>query len=148
MPTQRVEFEGPAFRQLLSSTRRGARLARRLATHQLDLWGIPHGSELSDAVAHIVAELAANAVTHGHAAGRDFELRLVRTRPDTLRIEVADSRGDRRPEEQRGAPDAESGRGLLLVEALASAWGVTERAVGKTVWAELRHEGQTGANPP
>lgn len=148
MPTQRVELEGPAFRQLLSPTRRGARLARRLATHQLDLWGIPHGSELSDAAAHIVAELAANAVTHGHVAGRDFELRLVRTGPDTLRIEVADCRGDRRPEMQQAGPDGESGRGLCVVQALASSWGVTERVVGKTVWAELRHEGQAAAASP
>ncbi|MEU7584344.1 ATP-binding protein [Streptomyces sp. NPDC041068] len=128
------------FRQLLSPTPRGARLARRLTAHQLETWGIPYGSALSEAATHIVAELAANAVTHGHVPGRDFELRLARRGPNTLRIEVADARGDRRPKRQQVAPDAESGRGLRLVDALADTWGVTDRTVGKTVWAELRDE--------
>ncbi|WSY93708.1 ATP-binding protein [Streptomyces sp. NBC_00873] len=34
-------------------------------------------------------------------------------------------------------PGAESGYGLHLVEALATSWGVTDRAVGKTVRAQL-----------
>lgn len=127
------------FAQRLSSTRRGARLARRLVTHQLDVWGIPHGSDLSDAAAHITAELAANAVTHGHVPGRDFELRLTYAESAaTLRIEVSDARGDRVPELRPPAPEVETGRGLCLVEAVAATWGVTERRVGKTVWAELR----------
>ncbi|MGA4850527.1 ATP-binding protein [Streptomyces sp. G5(2025)] len=106
--------------------------------HQLDVWGFPHGSDVSDAVAHIVAELAANAITHGHVDGRDFELRLARREPNTLRVEVADARGDRLPRRQPGEGDVESGRGLCPAEALATAWGVTERQVGKAVWAELK----------
>ncbi|MFC7302996.1 ATP-binding protein [Streptomyces monticola] len=126
------------FRQLFSATPRGARLARRLTAHQLEEWGFPHGSETSDAAASIVAELAANAVTHGRVPGRDFEVRLVNGR-GVLRIEVTDARGDRRPEVAAKPPeaDAEGGRGLCLVAALAKEWGVRERAVGKTVWAEL-----------
>lgn len=123
------------FTQRLSATRRGARLARHLAVHQLDGWGIPYGSDLSDAAALIVAELAANSVTHGRVPGRDFELRLVLA--DTLRIEVSDARGEREPEPRPPAPESEAGRGLLLVEALATTWGTKGRVVGKTVWAEL-----------
>ncbi|QUI33241.1 ATP-binding protein [Streptomyces alfalfae] len=132
------------FRQLLSATPRGARLARRLAVYQLDAWGYPHGSDVSEAAAHIVAELAANAVTHGRVPGRDFELRLIRREPDTLRVEVADARGGPEPRAKPLDPQAESGHGLRLVEALATRWGVAERAVGKTVWAEVR----TGGRPP
>lgn len=51
--------------QRLSSTPRGARLARRLAVAQMESWGIPYTSGPAEAVALIVAELAANAVTHG-----------------------------------------------------------------------------------
>lgn len=126
------------FTQRLSATRRGARLARHLALHQLDAWGVSYDSEPSDVAAVIVAELAANAVTHGRVPGRDFELRVALA-PPVIRIEVADTRTEKRP--HRGpvqpAPDADSGRGLLLVEALASRWGVLDRSVGKTVWAEV-----------
>jgi hypothetical protein len=33
--------------------------------------------------------------------------------------------------------DGEGGRGLVIVALLAPVWGVTDRLVGKTVWAEL-----------
>ncbi|THA70380.1 ATP-binding protein [Streptomyces sp. A0958] len=129
-----------AFTQRFSSTPRGARLARRLALHQLDAWGVPHGTTASDTVAVLVAELAANAVTHGRVPGRDFEL-VVRLTGRTLRIEVSDARGERRPPAggvTEPAPLAEEGRGLLLVGALADRWEVLDRArVGKTVVAEL-----------
>jgi anti-sigma regulatory factor (Ser/Thr protein kinase) len=124
------------FTQRFSATRRGARLARHLALHQLDAWGIPYGSELSDSTAVIVAEFTANAVTHGRVPGRDFELRLALA-PTALRIEVSDPRGEREPEPRQSAPEAEDGRGLQLVEALATSWGTKDRLIGKTVWAEL-----------
>ncbi|SHI06055.1 ATP-binding protein [Streptomyces sp. 3214.6] len=116
----------------LSPTPRGARLARLLATEQLRSWGLP-----LDPAAHIVAELAANAVTHGRVPGRDFQLVLY-VIGDTLRIEVTDTRGDRLPYLQQAPGDSESGRGLLLVDAFADRWGVTEgRRPRKTVWAEI-----------
>ncbi|WP_416983171.1 ATP-binding protein [Streptomyces sp. T028] len=127
----------------LSSTPRGARLARRLAAQQLAEWGQPYGSDANHAAQQVVAELAANAVTHGRVPGRDFELRLLLLAEDTLRIEVSDTRGDRGLRIVR-EPDAEGGRGLIVVTVLAVAWGVAEREVGKTVWAELRLPGGAG----
>lgn len=91
-----------------------------------------------DPARQIIAELAVNAATHGRVPGRDFRLTLYVV-SDTLRIEVTDTRGDQLPQPQQPAPDAESGRGLLLLDALADRWGVTEgRFPRKTVWAELR----------
>ncbi|MEV6654258.1 ATP-binding protein [Streptomyces sp. NPDC051219] len=125
------------FSQRFSATRLGARLARHLAVHRLDVWGIPYGTGISDSAASIVAELAANAVTHGRVPGRDFEVRLT-LRPDVLRIEVSDARRERRPMAMDRAPDAEAGRGLGLVEALATRWSFHDRTpVGKTVRAEI-----------
>ncbi|MEW1602947.1 ATP-binding protein [Streptomyces sp. NPDC093808] len=121
------------FSLQLSSTPRGARLARLLATEQLRAWGLPpHPAEL------LVGELAANAVTHGRVPGRDFRL-LLYVVGDTLRIEVTDTRGDLLPCPQHSAAeDAESGRGLLLVDALADRWGVVPGPPPrKTVWAEV-----------
>ncbi|QIJ62392.1 ATP-binding protein [Streptomyces sp. JB150] len=128
------------FTQRLSATPRGARLARHLALHQLAAWGVPYGTDASDAVAAIVAELAANAVTHGRVPGRDFELRLALV-PGSVRIEVADTRTPQRPpgpgDVRPPHPLAEAGRGLVLVDALADRWEVLERAPGKTVRAEV-----------
>ncbi|WP_420709058.1 ATP-binding protein [Streptomyces sp. NRRL S-37] len=123
----------PHFSVLLSATPRSARLARLLADAQLRDWGYD-----SETARQVVAELAVNAVTHGRVPGRDFRLVLYVV-DGTLRIEITDTRGERLPELRPPSPDAESGRGLRLVEALADRWGVTEdRFPRKTVWAELR----------
>ncbi|WP_329220053.1 ATP-binding protein [Streptomyces sp. NBC_01485] len=119
-----------------SSTPRGARLARRFTAQQLTDWGYPHDGEANYTARHVVAELAANAVTHGRVPGRDFELRLLLLPEGTLRIEVSDTRGDRQLRIVTN-PEEEGGRGLVLVWVLSRTWGVTERPVGKTVWAEL-----------
>ncbi|MFJ9660800.1 ATP-binding protein [Streptomyces griseoflavus] len=122
---------------LLSSTPRGARLARLLAVDALRDWGLP-----DERASHVVAELAANAATHGRVPGRSFRLTLYVV-GTTLRIEVTDTRGDLSPVLREPGDGGESGRGLLLVEALADRWGVTEgRFPRKTVWAEL------GFSPP
>ncbi|WP_329417326.1 ATP-binding protein [Streptomyces sp. NBC_00704] len=154
-----ARLPGQHFRNFsvrLSPTPRGARLARLLAVEQLRSWGAP-----VDPAGQIVAELAANAVTHGRVPGRDFRLTLY-VIADTLRIEVTDTAGDRAPRppcaprpphsgwdacagvESGTGTDAEadacaeSGRGLLLVEALADRWGwAAELRPRKTVWAEI-----------
>lgn len=91
-----------------------------------------------ETASQIVAELAANAATHGRIPGRDFRLTLYVV-GDTLRIEVTDTRGDRIPTSPGPAlPEAESGRGLLIVEALSGRWGVSPGPPPrKTVWAEV-----------
>ncbi|MEU3104132.1 ATP-binding protein [Streptomyces griseoflavus] len=136
-----------AFAMRFTSTPRGARLARHLVAVRLDAWGIPYGTDDHDALVLITAELTANAVLHGNVPGRDFHLRLALLpagpRPVTVRIEVTDTRGERLPP-RPGAPRPEvpavdeSGRGLLLIAALATRWDWHPRpdGPGKTVWAE------------
>ncbi|MGP3952287.1 ATP-binding protein [Streptomyces sp. 7N604] len=66
----------------------------------------------------------------------EIETRYLRE-GDGVRIEVHDA-ADMWPEKQAPDADAEHGRGLALVAALASRWGVNERVgVGKSVWAVL-----------
>ncbi|NWF29442.1 ATP-binding protein [Streptomyces sp. PKU-EA00015] len=137
----------------LSSTRRGARLARKLAVQQLAEWtGLPHDVDATQAVALVTAELAANAITHGRVPGRDFRLTL-RLLPDAVRIEVTDTRPER-PLQQPASepltpsPDAPASRGLYLVDAYAARWGCTVRdAYTKTVWAEVSLQPPTTAPP-
>ncbi|MET8980485.1 ATP-binding protein [Streptomyces sp. NPDC004539] len=133
------------FEMRFTSTRRGARLARRLAAVRLHEWGIPYGSDDHDALVVIVAELTSNAVRHGHVPGRDFHLRLqVAPRLETARVDVTDTRGERLPPRPatvvpgRDPYVSLDGRGLLLVAGLAARWDWHLRTdgPGKTVWAE------------
>ncbi|MER6426674.1 ATP-binding protein [Streptomyces sp900105245] len=129
---QEISTRVPNFTVRLSPTPLGARLARLLATERLRSCGLT-----PDPAALVVAELAANAAVHGRVAGRDFRLTLYAV-AGTLRIEVTDTRGDRLPRPALPAPDAEGGRGLLLVEALADRWGTAPGPPPrKTVWAEV-----------
>ncbi|WAX78425.1 ATP-binding protein [Streptomyces sp. KMM 9044] len=84
---------------------------------------------MHDTVELVVAELAADAVTHGRIPGRDAELRLSRnTEGARVRVEVSDARGERLPvPAPDGEPLAGGGRGLALVSALVEEWGVAER---------------------
>ncbi|WP_200420511.1 ATP-binding protein [Streptomyces sp. Y2F8-2] len=131
------------FAQQLSSTRRGARLARLLTYEQLRSWEV--SATVTERAEQIVAELAANAVLHGRVQGRDFRLTLTLGHPSAdvvvLRIAVTDARGDQLPATSTDfetPPDAETGRGLLLVTALANRWGTEPYPPGgKTVWAEV-----------
>ncbi|WP_306320959.1 MULTISPECIES: ATP-binding protein [unclassified Streptomyces] len=129
----------------LSPTPRGARLARLLGTEQLRTWDLPPAT--IDLAAHVIAELATNAATHARLPGRDFRLDL-HAAPTTLRIEVTDTRADRPPTPQPTTPDAESGRGLTLVEALTDRWGTAAGpAPRKTVWAEIDLPSPAPGNP-
>ncbi|NUS81317.1 MAG: ATP-binding protein [Streptomyces sp.] len=101
----------------------------RLVAH----WGYP---ALADDAALIVSELASNAVLHGGVPGRNFRVQLTLTK-DRLRIAVSDAKGERLPRPRRPTPDDKFGRGLLIVRALATRWGVRGRTVGKEVWVEL-----------
>lgn len=125
------------FTQLFNCSPRGARLARRLVAHRMDVWGFPYDSDPSESATLVVAELASNAVRHGRVPGRDFRVRL-ELRDGAVRVEVADARTDRLPVLRE--PGDESGRGLVLVAAIAERWGVDPRpgCAYKVVWAEVR----------
>jgi serine/threonine-protein kinase RsbW len=97
--------------------------------------------ELRDDAALILSELFTNALLH---TGSSQITCRVLAAPRTLYLSVTDQgQGPtgpqiRHPERALGRPDAENGRGLLLVSALARTWGVaTNPGQGRTVWAVL-----------
>lgn len=94
-------------------------------------WGLPE--ETAEVAELLLSEVLTNAVRHAHAPGRDVLTRCVLL-PTLLRVEVSDA-GDGLPVPREAAPDAESGRGLTLLTALATTWSTTPRpyAIGKTV---------------
>ncbi|GAA2329469.1 ATP-binding protein [Streptomyces caniferus] len=127
--------------------RRSVRLARAFARTALADWGL---ERRADDVLLCVSELATNALLHGVPPGRRYRLRLSLGEDGLLRVEVHDS-GDGEPRVPLSVPcdggEGESGRGLLLVSALADAWGVGERVPGKVVWCEF-HGCGTGHGRP
>lgn len=88
---------------------------------------------LSDDAALVVTELAANAVQH--CDGGFFRVDVA-PRGDGIRIKISDA-CETRPSVRRSRWCEESGRGMLLVEALSCDWGSDEHENGKTVWADL-----------
>jgi CheY-like chemotaxis protein len=103
--------------------------ARRFVDTTLRDWGC---DPVIDDALLVVSELVTNAVVHAASDAR-VELRLA---PGVLRIEVSDN-GDGAPEPQSIDVTRPSGRGLLLVSAMAVAWGIDPIPDGKVVWAEL-----------
>jgi len=77
-------------------------------------------------------ELATNAILHGRT---DFEVR-VRKIGEVVRVEVLDG-NTRAPVAALVPEDATTGRGLLMVQSLASRWGIESVDDGKAVWFEL-----------
>ncbi|MCW2864357.1 MAG: methyltransferase type 11 [Actinoallomurus sp.] len=94
-------------------------------------WGM---ADLLDDATLIASELVSNAAK----LGQNFALALT-TKGRILRIAVSDH-SDAKPivKTRPGDDWAEDGRGLLVVDALADAWGFDVRAAGgKVVWAEV-----------
>jgi anti-sigma regulatory factor (Ser/Thr protein kinase) len=106
-----------------------ASLARDLVTSVLHDW---HLDGLGDDLSLVVTELVGNAIRH---AGTDVEVRLVAI-AGGVRLEVHD--GSTRPLRPRpAAPSDEGGRGLMLVDALSTRYGVEGEPHGKRVWVEF-----------
>ncbi|MFJ9148039.1 ATP-binding protein [Streptomyces sp. NPDC102270] len=110
-------------------------LARRRVRDHLADWG--HGTDdpaLADAVL-LVSELATNVVRHGPLLEREFEVAVTALADGSCLIEVSDE-GLLEPRLRVVGQSEETGRGLHLVENLATAWGVWNRGRhGRTVWA-------------
>ena len=78
-------------------------------------------------------ELVTNAIVHAHCKSYLF----IRAVKGLVRVEVTDP-DDQLPSMAAPDPDAPGGRGLVIVNGLASAWGVERTGEGgKTVWFEL-----------
>lgn len=111
-----------------ASTSAGA--ARRFVTQMVTEWKL---EKLLDDAVLVASELATNAVTHADSSCR---IRLSLS-PAALRIDVIDE-GAGTPDPRAAGSTDEHGRGLLLVAALTSAWGLEVLpGDGKLVWAEL-----------
>ncbi|MFJ3226150.1 SpoIIE family protein phosphatase [Streptomyces sp. NPDC086783] len=82
----------------------------------------------SEMVTNVLVHTDADALLVAQLSGDTGERRL--------RVEVTDGSDDL-PHKRRPGELASSGRGLVLMELLADAWGVDPRGQGKSIWFEL-----------
>lgn len=116
-------------RTTLSADPASAGFARRFVRARLTEWGARH---LADTATLLVTELVTNAVLHA----RSESVLSLAYDDGVLRAEVADLSlaGVQR---RHYADDDATGRGLMIVEAMSTAWGAVATEEGKAVWFEL-----------
>ncbi|MFI2235789.1 PAS domain S-box protein [Streptomyces chrestomyceticus] len=102
---------------------------RRFLLRTLRAWGL---TALADTALLLSSELLTNAVRHARGP---LTLRVWYSARE-LGVEVVDG-STPRPRARLADTAEENGRGLMLVEALADAWGARPGAAGKTVWFTL-----------
>ena len=134
LPLRRCSFRFPGERASVQQ-------ARDWLERRLKIVGVPE--EAGDTALLLLSELATNQVLHAPTsdhdkADGDYFVRVFFF-PDRLRVEVQDVAG-RAFESHVPAPvpESEHGRGLFLVNALASRWGRFESGRGPGMFFELR----------
>ncbi len=115
-------------RLALSAGPDSARQGRRFVQQQLTAWGL---DGLVDDVSLVTTELVTNAVLHARS-----ELEVVIEMGERVRLEVHD-RSVEIPAVRSAAGLMATGRGLRLVELLASTWGAQPTTGGKLIWCEF-----------
>lgn len=122
------------LRTPLSADPREVALARRRMNEHLHLQGID--GEVADSAVLLVSELVTNAILHGEPP---VELRVAVAGPH-VHVEVHDADTDsvlHLPAMGERSRERLGGRGLGLVAALSSRWGLHTDETGKCVWFEI-----------
>jgi anti-sigma regulatory factor (Ser/Thr protein kinase) len=114
--------------------------ARRKIVALVRDWDVPLPDDTLGDLELLSTELITNAVRHTDSSCAV----AVRWTGVRVRVEVTDV-SQARPHRRHSSPEAEGGRGLLLVESLATRWGSAPDPAGKTVWFEL---GPSDGTPP
>lgn len=116
----------PARPEHVSRARKFVRLALEISSVE---------ENVSSTAQLMVSELLTNALRH-QRVGAPLPVVLLGRQGSTLWVAVHD--GDPyMGERSRPDDESESGRGLVVVEALSDRWGVDRTAAGKSVWCEL-----------
>ncbi|MGC0314888.1 ATP-binding protein [Kitasatospora acidiphila] len=122
-PTERLS-------RSMSCRPESARAARTLVGEALDAWGL---GDLSEDSRLVVSELVGNAVRHTGCTRITVSIERLLV---GVRVSVRDSSGSL-PVVLPTTDSEESGRGMGLVNEVATRWGVNDAPFGKVVWAEI-----------
>ena len=110
------------------------RAARRFVAALLAAW-----PATQEAALLLVSEVVTNAILHSASGdqGGGVEVRYALDDQEVY-VEVVDAGGGAgHPRRHGGYLEGVSGRGLALVEVLASGWGVHDQQAGRVVWFRL-----------
>jgi serine phosphatase RsbU (regulator of sigma subunit)/anti-sigma regulatory factor (Ser/Thr protein kinase) len=108
------------------------RSARHMIRAAVRAWG---ARQRSDEIELAADEMITNALMHTDG-GAIVTIRVLSGPERRLRVEVED-RSSALPRRRDAGESGVSGRGLMLVDRLAEAWGVESRGSGKCVWCEF-----------
>jgi anti-sigma regulatory factor (Ser/Thr protein kinase) len=112
--------------------------ARRFVRGGLTRGGLTRGSDALETAQLLVSETVTSSLDQSapnRGAGTlEVGYALVGRK---LRVEVSDDGGPARLRRRIHAVRSAGGRGLELVRALASRWGVRESSAGRTIWFEV-----------
>jgi len=106
------------------------REARNRAARELAGWGNP---ESRHAVVLLISELVTNAVVHARST---VTVDLAVRDDGPVRVKVHDE-SPVPPTPRRHHADRPGGRGMHLLESLATRWGVEASRNGKSIWFEV-----------
>lgn len=111
---------------LLPPEARSSSRSRRFVEGALSRWQL---GQLCDAAVLLTSEVVTNAIVHAQT-----EVRVTITRDDANTVTIAVTDGStNEPRIQRHSPDSATGRGLGILDVLASSWRVIQQTGGKTV---------------
>lgn len=116
-----------------------AAAARQFVRATLAAWQL---RQFADAASLLVSELVTNAVLHAGSVS----IVTISCEAGVVRVEVSDS-STAQVQPRHYSADAGTGRGLMLVQAIASSWGNAAIVDGKRVWFELDSESLTRGAP-
>jgi anti-sigma regulatory factor (Ser/Thr protein kinase) len=102
---------------------------RQFVRDVLSEWGMV---SMREAVVLVASELITNTLLHTDSPPT---VQLSATRSG-IRLEIEDESGTH-PRQRTYAVDATTGRGMMLVDSMASRWGTEARSTGKVVWCEF-----------
>ncbi|GAQ58973.1 ATP-binding protein [Streptomyces acidiscabies] len=109
-------------------------VSRLVVRHTLKVWDL---DDHTDTAGLVMSELVTNAVKATNDPHGVIGVQLCAV-ASSLYVEVWDTKADTLPVRKRPKTDAEGGRGLLLIDAVAESWGTEpSRTGGKIVWADL-----------
>lgn len=117
--------------------------ARTIVRQALTDWEM---AELADDAELVTGELLVNVLLHTEG-GAVLTLEVLPEPVRRVRLSVQD-RSSAWPRRRSPGETATSGRGLLLLDAVATRWGIEPRGEGKAVWCEIGPSTPSAATPP